>query len=66
MSTESNNSSQRQSGDYREDHEPDAGALSPVSVGRECDSVTCDRIMSPRWAANHNRCAFCQPTEAGE
>jgi len=59
MSTESNNSTQRQLGDYREDHEK----LSPVEVGQECQSVTCDRIMSTRFARTHDRCAFCQPQE---
>jgi len=49
---------QRQIGDYREDHE---SHLSPVSVGQDCDRDDCDRTMSKRFARQGNdTCAFCQ------
>lgn len=57
MSTESNDPTQRQLGDYGEDHTDP----SPVSVGQKCSRVNCTRTMSKRFARSNDTCAFCQP-----
>lgn len=64
MSTESNNSTQRQLGDFAEDHEHEE--LAAVSIGQECSRLDCERIMSKRFARSNDTCAFCQPMEDDE